>query len=73
MKAISSIVLSSYYGPTERNHTPLTLKRSWLEDVIAHQQRMGPYFKYASMQAGTGEGEVCKLDVRVFQVAKCKK
>ena len=52
MKAISSIVLSSYYGPTERNHAPLTLKHSWLEDVIAHQQRMGPYFKYASMQAG---------------------
>ena len=65
MKAISYIVLSSYYGPTERNHTPLTLKRSWLEDVIAHKQRMGPYFKYAS----TG-GD--KLDVRVFQ-AKCKK
>ena len=51
MKAISSIVLSSYYGPTERNHTPLTLKHSWLEDVIALKQRMGHTLSKQAMLA----------------------
>ena len=51
---------------------PIDIETFMVRRCHCAQTKNGPYFKYASIQAGTGEGEVCKLDVRVFQ-AKCKK
>ena len=51
---------------------PIDIETFMVRRCHCAQTKNGPYFKYASMHAGTGEEEVCKLDVRAFQ-AKCKK